>query len=152
LDAETKRTADPVDVCDGSAKIVDPMKTLSAFLCALVLTPLVASAGDFPDISHEELKKAIDSKQVVLLDVNGSTSWKQGHIPGAIDYTAVEKDLASKLPADKNALVVAYCGNEKCTAYASAAKAAKSLGYANVKHYAGGIAGWKAKEKTEPGS
>ena len=32
------------------------------------------------------------------------------------------------------------------------AKKAKDLGYTNVKHYAPGLAGWKAKEKTEKGS
>jgi rhodanese-related sulfurtransferase len=39
--------------------------------------------------------------------------------------------------------VVAYCGNEYCTAYLSAATAAQQLGYTNVKHYAPGIDGWK---------
>jgi rhodanese-related sulfurtransferase len=45
---------------------------------------------------------------------------------------------------------VAYCGNEKCGAYAAAAAKAKELGYTNVKHFSGGIAGWKkAGEKTD---
>jgi rhodanese-related sulfurtransferase len=56
----------------------------------------------------------------------------------------VKSSLAGKLPADKNALVVAYCGSETCSAYARAAKAAKDLGYTNVKHYSKGLAGWKA--------
>jgi rhodanese-related sulfurtransferase len=128
------------------------MKTVTAFLCALALTPIVALAGEYPGISHDDLKKAIEEKKVTLIDVNGSDSYKQGHIPGAIDFTAT-KDLATKLPKDKDALVVAYCGNENCTAYAAGAKAAQNLGYTNVKHYKNGIAGWKAKgEKTEKGS
>jgi rhodanese-related sulfurtransferase len=128
------------------------MKTITAFLCALALSPIIALAGDYPDISHDELKKAIEEKKVTLIDVNGSDSYKDGHIPGAIDF-AVAKDLSAKLPADKSALVVAYCGNENCSAYASGAKAAQKLGYTNVKHYKSGIAGWKAKgEKTEKGS
>ena len=130
------------------------MKKLTAFLCALALTPLVALAADkFPDISHDELKKAIEDKKVALIDVNGSDSYKAGHIPGAIDFEATKEELASKLPKDKNALVVAYCGNEACGAYAAAAKKAKELGYTNVKHYSKGIAGWKkAGEKTEKDS
>jgi rhodanese-related sulfurtransferase len=56
------------------------------------------------------------------------------------------------LPKDKNALIVAYCGNPKCTAYQAAAKAAKKLGYKNIKHLSAGISGWKeAGEKTEKG-
>jgi rhodanese-related sulfurtransferase len=48
------------------------------------------------------------------------------------------------LPADKNALVVAYCGGPACNAYKEGAKAAEELGYTNVKHFKGGISGWKA--------
>lgn len=130
------------------------MKKLAATLCALVLTPLLAIAAEkFPDISHDELKEAIKEKKVTLIDVNGSDSYNNGHIPGAINFDEAEKELASKLPKEKDALVVAYCGNEQCGAYARAAKKAKEMGYTNVKHYSKGIAGWKkAGEKTEKGS
>jgi len=131
------------------------MKTLTTFMTALAFSALPAFAGNspFPDIGHEELKKAIKEKSVALVDVNGSESYKKGHIPGAIDYIANEDQFASKLPKDKNALVVAYCGNERCQAYRQAAIKAKELGYTNVKHYSKGIAGWKsAGEKTEPGA
>jgi rhodanese-related sulfurtransferase len=129
------------------------MKTITAFLCALALSPVALFAAEYAEISHDELKSAIKEKKVTLLDVNGSDSYKEGHIPGAIDFTQAKAELKSKLPADKNALVVAYCGNENCPAYAAGAKAAQELGYTNVKHYKWGIAGWKAKgEKTEKGS
>ncbi len=127
------------------------MKRLSAFLIALALAPIVAFAADkYPDISHDELKAAISEKKVTLIDVNGTDTYNSGHIPGAIDFEASKDKLASQLPADKAALVVAYCGNEKCGAYKQGAKAAEKLGYTNVKHYSKGIAGWKkAGEKTE---
>lgn len=130
------------------------MKKLALTLCTLVLSSIVAFAAEkFPDISHDELKKAIEDKKVVLIDVNGSESYKSGHIPGAINFETAKSDLASQLPKDKDALVVAYCGNEKCGAYQAGAKKAKELGYTNVKHYSKGIAGWKkAGEKTEKGS
>ena len=127
------------------------MKKLTVFLCALALSPLLAMAQEkFPDISHDELKKAIDDKKVTLIDVNGSDSYKAGHIPGAINFDTDKDKLAAKLPKDKDALIVAYCGNEQCGAYAAGAKKAKELGYTNVKHYAKGIQGWKkAGEATE---
>lgn len=126
------------------------MKKLASLLCALALAAVTFAAEKFPDISHDELVQAIKAKQVVLLDVNGTDSFKSGRIPGALDFDVVETDLAKKLPADKNALIVAYCGNEGCSAYAQAAKAAKALGYKNVKHYAKGIQGWrKSGEKLE---
>jgi len=120
------------------------MKFLSALLLTLGLTGLaLAASSKFAAISHQDLVAAIAAKQVTLLDVNGTDSFQEGRIPGAIDFTAQEKKLAALLPKDKQALIVAYCGNEYCGAYMAAAAAAKELGYTNVKHYAPGIDGWK---------
>ncbi len=117
-------------------------------VCAFTVNVM---AGDFPDISIAELKKAIADKKVTIVDVNGSESWKAGHVPGALDF-ATSKDLKAKLPADKAALVVAYCGGPGCSAYTAAANKAKELGYTNIKHLSVGISGWKsAGEKTEAG-
>jgi len=113
--------------------------TLSLLVCASV-----AFAGQFPDISQKKLEKAMTDKTVTIIDVNGKDSYKAGHIPGALDYFAIKDHLAAKLPKDKNALIVAYCGSEKCGAYAQAAQAAKDLGYTNVQHFKPGLAGWKA--------
>lgn len=125
-------------------------KTFLLSLLSLLFLSLTAIAGTFPDITLPELKSAIAAKQVTLLDVNGPVSYANGHIPGAIDFTAYTANLASVLPADKNALIVAYCGNEHCGAYARAAEAARKLGYTNVQHFKPGIAGWKeAGEATE---
>ena len=129
------------------------MKKLTALCFALISATALSLADDaFPNISTDELKQAIAAKKVVLLDVNGTESWQEGHIPGALDFDKVEGKLAKVLPADKHALVVAYCGNERCTAYKAGANAAKKLGYTNVKHYSKGISGWKKSgEKTDSG-
>jgi rhodanese-related sulfurtransferase len=125
------------------------MKKLFGLLTALVLATVVI-AGEYPDVSIKELKKSIENKEVTVIDVNGSESYEKGHIPGAIDFEANEAKLASVLPKDKNALIVAYCGGPQCMAYKQAAKKAESLGYKNVKHLSAGIAGWKeAGEKLE---
>ncbi len=103
-----------------------------------------------PDISIAVLKKAIADKTVLLIDCNGSKRYASGHIPGAIDFATASADLASKLPTDKAALVVAYCGGPMCHAYKAGVEAAETLGYTNVKHFSGGISGWKkAGEKVE---
>lgn len=131
------------------------MKFLSSLLlvCGLLTAAaLAASSQKVPAISHADLQAAIKSRAVTLLDVNGSDSFKEGRIPGAIDFIAQKARLAAMLPKDKQALVVAYCGNEYCTAYLAAATAAMELGYTNVKHYAPGIEGWKdSGARTEKG-
>ncbi len=96
-----------------------------------------------PDIGHADLAKDVAAKQVVLIDCNGTESFAQGHIPGAIDFQAHGNDLAKLLPADKAALVVAYCGGPKCGAWKEGASAAMKLGYTNIHHYRDGISGWK---------
>jgi len=128
------------------------MKKLIAVAATLVIAAS-AYADDYPDISIEDLKKAIDAKQVVVIDANGTEKWEAGHIPGAVNFDANNEKLASVLPKEKDALVVAYCGGPKCKAYKKAAKAAKELGYTNVKHLSAGISGWKkAGETVEKGS
>ena len=119
-------------------------------LCAVALFAGSVYAGHYPDITINDLKAAMASKSVTLLDANGSDSYKEGHIPGAIDFSSTKGKLAKVLPKDKGALIVAYCGGPQCQAYESAAKAAEKLGYTNVKHLRAGISGWHdAGEKME---
>ena len=135
---------------------------MKAIMCGVVVAVLAGSTGTamamgsspgnadpgsealpgVPDISLADLKQAMADKTVTLLDCNGSKTYASGHIPGAIDFEGARADLAKKLPKDKSALVVAYCGGPRCMAYKDGAKAAKKLGYTNVKHYSGGISGW----------
>jgi rhodanese-related sulfurtransferase len=125
-------------------------------LLALLVTAVVATsayASEFPDISVKDVNKLAASKSAVIIDVNGDESFKAGHVPGALNFAAIENDLAAKLPKKKDALIIAYCGNPKCGAYLRAAKAAEKLGYTNIKHMSAGIYGWKAAGmKTESSS
>ncbi len=128
------------------------MKKLIMTLAAALAMTGFLRAGEYPDISVADLKKAMADKKVAVIDANGSDSWKDGHIPGAVDLESLEAKLGDLLPKDKSTLVVAYCGGPACSAYISAAKAAEKLGYKNVKHLSAGLSGWKAAgEKTEAG-
>ena len=109
-----------------------------------------AFAGEFPDVSVKEVSKLSKSKKAVIIDVNGTESYNKGHVPGALNFDAIRENLSAALPADKETVVVAYCGSPKCVAYQAAANAATKLGYKNVKHMSAGISGWKAAgEKME---
>ena len=119
------------------------MKKLITLALALVSFSSVFAA-EFPDISIADLKQAIADKKVTIIDVNGAASYQNGHVPTSIDFATQKDNLASVLPSDKSALVVAYCGGPKCSAYKAAANKAAELGYTNVKHLSAGISGWKA--------
>ena len=108
------------------------------------------NAGEFPDVSVSDVKALAEAKKAVIIDVNGSDSYQSGHVPGALNFAVIKDNLAASLPADKGALIIAYCGNPNCGAYLRAAKAAQKLGYTNIKHMSAGISGWKsAGMKTE---
>lgn len=119
------------------------MRPMIAILIACSAALHAAAEAQFADIAQPDLAQAVAGKQVVLIDANGTESWKAGHIPGAIDFATAKADLAKQLPADKSALIVAYCGGPACGAWKSAAKAAAELGYTNIRHFSGGISGWK---------
>ena len=128
------------------------MKKLLAILSCVLVSASYTFAGEYPDISITEMKEAIKSGKVTVLDVMGSKSYKKGHVPTAIDFKGNAKNIAALLPKEKDALIVAYCGGPSCKAYQAAAKAAEALGYTNVKHMSAGISGWKgAGEKTDKG-
>ena len=112
-------------------------------LLAVALLAATSYAGEFADVSIKEVKALTESKQAVILDVNGTESYQKGHVPTALNFEAVKDKLASALPADKDTLIIAYCGSPKCKAYKEAAEAAEKLGYKNVKHMSAGIKGWK---------
>ena len=127
------------------------MKKILTLLAAAFVTASVY-AGEFADISTQDVLAAATAKSAVIIDANGPDSYKAGHVPGALSFAAIKDNLAASLPADKSALIIAYCGNTQCPAYLRAAKAAQKLGYTNIKHMAAGIAGWnEAKLPTEPG-
>jgi rhodanese-related sulfurtransferase len=97
---------------------------------------------NFPNIEKQELTQLIEKKAVTVVDVNGEDSFKKARIPTAVHYGTVKKDFASVLPKDKSALIVAYCGGPKCTAWEKAAEDACKMGYTNIRHFKGGISGW----------
>jgi len=69
--------------------------------------------------------------------------YDRGHIPMAVSIPWSQFDkMVDKLPADKSALLIYYCGGLKCKLSHKSAKKAVSLGYTNVKVFAEGFPEW----------
>ena len=47
--------------------------------------------NDFSDISVDDLEKAIQSKKVSIIDVNGPKSFKNGRIPEPLIFQKIRK-------------------------------------------------------------
>jgi len=118
------------------------MKKLLLTLATIALATMHSYAGESQEISLDDLKTAIATEQIFLIDVNGSSAYAKGHIPGAIDFEAHQATLAELLPEDKSTLIVAYCSGPLCSAHKMATSVAIELGYTNVKHFTPGIQGW----------
>jgi rhodanese-related sulfurtransferase len=80
-------------------------------------------------------------EDVMIIDARPKRAkYDKGHIPMAVSIPDSQFDkMTDMLPADKNALLIFYCGGFKCKlSHKSAAKAEK-LGYTNVKVFAAGF-------------
>ncbi len=80
----------------------------------------------------------------VLIDTRPQKVFEQGHINGSINISASEfTKYEQLLPADKNKLLVFYCGGIACGLSKKAALMAKDIGYTNIKVYQEGIPAWE---------
>ena len=92
-------------------------------------------------IKPAELDQLSSTGGVAVIDVNAPQSWKEAHVPGAVNLDAAAFE-ASDLPADKTVPVVFYCSNPLCRKAPNAARRAKAMGYGNVRVMSAGIRGW----------
>lgn len=89
-----------------------------------------------------------------LFDARPGKRFGAAHIPGAKSAFPKEDDFLSKLPGDKDALLVFYCGGPTCPYTSNAVEKAQKAGYTNLKGYQLGLPGWKKAKlpvHSEPG-
>jgi rhodanese-related sulfurtransferase len=94
-------------------------------------------------ISRNELKSALESGTVTVVDALGGSYYEQQHLPRALPL--VEADVLTKAAAllpDKNASIVTYCSNEACSNSQQVATRLAAAGYTNVRKYREGIQDW----------
>jgi rhodanese-related sulfurtransferase len=132
---------------------------------ALVLTGIAWAQSQTPTtlpggkvISVEDARKLSDSKAAFFVDTRSVVNFGKGHVPGAnaIPYKGASEDVAnfdaskdafdvSKLPANKDQVVVFFSdGPTGWKSYKAAVWAIKA-GYKNVNYMRSGWAEWQAK-------
>jgi rhodanese-related sulfurtransferase len=96
-------------------------------------------------ITRDELRAAIETGGVTVVDALGGDYYAQQHLPGAIALVDSDVDrLAPVLLPDKAAAIVTYCSNEACPNSQQVATRLANLGYTNVRKYREGIQDWVA--------
>lgn len=92
-------------------------------------------------ISPRALQRSIEQGDVHVIDVNSGESWREAHVPGAVNLDPAAY-TASDLPSDPEANLVFYCSNTLCRKAPEAARRARRMGYRNVRVMSAGIRGW----------
>ena len=95
-------------------------------------------------ISAAFVKKQIDEKtSYTLIDARPKRVADKGMIPTAINISDTEFDkYVDKLPTEKAALLIYYCGGLECVLSEKSAERARKLGYTNVVTYPPGYPEW----------
>ena len=110
--------------------------------------------GGYQLISAEELNKWMtEKKDMIIIDSMPKEDFAKTHIKGAVnspfprtekELTPTEKENVVKVAgADKNKIIVIYCGFTACRRSHFGAKTLVENGYKNIYRYPGGIISWK---------
>lgn len=95
------------------------------------------------DITRDELKEKIDrGDEFVLVDALSRQHYERSHLPGAVSLPLEFVEDAEEALPDKEAEIVVYCMNVDCGASDAEVRELTEMGYANVRHYAGGKQEW----------
>jgi len=94
-------------------------------------------------ITREELQRAMNRREVVLVDVLSVEQFRKSHLPGAINIPADRiAELAPQLLPDRSARIVTYCLNFTGRVSDQVARSLIDMGYRNVRNYDEGKQDW----------
>ncbi len=91
-------------------------------------------------IEHDELVQAHRERSCVVIDVREPHEFRNGHIPGALNHPLSQFDPAS-IAQGKPVVLICQAGSRSATAL----RRALAAGRQDVRHYPGGMSGWRAR-------
>jgi rhodanese-related sulfurtransferase len=100
---------------------------------------------DIVDVAFvQQYAKVPMAEDVMIIDARPKRAkYNKGHIPMAVSIPDSQfGKMTNRLPEDKNALLIYYCGGLKCKLSHKSARKAEALGYKNVKVFAEGFPAW----------
>jgi rhodanese-related sulfurtransferase len=99
-----------------------------------------SSSGSDPDIvEFGDLEEAVGAGAWTVVDVREPHEFAAGHIPNALNMPTSSFD-PRKLPIDKPVVLICQAGGRS----KNALNKARAIGRDDVRHYAGGMNGWRS--------
>ncbi len=103
--------------------------------------------NDMPRVDLTGAKNRFDHQSAVFLDARSPDEYKEGHIPGALEFYSEDMDKYAPLVMpqlkDKGQEIITYCHGSSCDLSVRLAKTLIQQGYTNVKVFFGGWPEWK---------
>ncbi len=108
-----------------------------------MLTNMFSRTAARPDrraIDHEEFEQAVKEGRCIVVDVREEHEFVSAHIPNALNMPTSTFD-PTLLPAGKPVVLICHSGTRSLHALGKAL----AIGREDIKHYAGGVAGWRSR-------
>jgi rhodanese-related sulfurtransferase len=99
----------------------------------------LTGGGALPTIEHDDFARVVDDKSCAIVDVREPHEYAAGHLPGARNIPLSHFD-ASKLPQGQ-CVIICQAGGRSAKALTQAIEAGRK----DVRHYAPGTGGWRAR-------
>lgn len=110
------------------------MNMISEFLHKL------SGSKSAPVVEHDELLRALSDKSCTIIDVREPHEFASGHIPGALNHPLSTFDSARIAPG-KPVVLICQAGGRS----GKALRQALNAGRRDIRHYPGGMSGWRAR-------
>ncbi|MEK4032839.1 rhodanese-like domain-containing protein [Methylocystis sp. IM3] len=104
-----------------------------------LMSKLAGGGGSLPTIEHEDFERVVSDKSCAIVDVREPNEYAAGHVPGAKNLPLSQFD-ASQLPQGR-CVIICQAGGRSAKALAKAIEAGRK----DVRHYAPGTGGWRAR-------
>lgn len=88
------------------------------------------------------LEMKANNEKFKLVEVLSEDSFKEGHIPRAINIPVEKLEGLAPKQLKKTDTIVVYCGSYQCNASTNAAAKLLKMGYKNVLDFKGGKKAW----------
>lgn len=100
----------------------------------------LVNSTSVPANEHYELVQALREKSCILIDVREPHGFRRGRIPGALNQPLSKFDPAN-IAVGKPLVLICQAGGR----FGKALRQALSAGLQDIRHYPGGMSGWRAR-------